>query len=321
MPPHLVQVVAPSRLHFGLLSVGGPGRQFGGAGVMVEPPSTIVEVSRALGFSFNGPQISRVQAIVEAWRGTHKGLELPDCHIAIKQLAPQHAGLGSGTQLGLSIVSALNSFTGQPANDPASLTRAAGRGRRSAVGTYGFLHGGLIVERGRLPEDTLAAMQLQLPLPDSWRFVLARPRGEAGLSGTTESQAFRDLPRPPTSLRAALSSELQRNLIPSAKAGDLDRFGESLYRYGRLAGLYFVKTQGGPYNGIRIAELVDHLRHLGVKGVGQSSWGPTVFALTGSQDAAEWLVQQLGGHHPDSQLDLTICRVNNTGASVQVQPT
>jgi beta-RFAP synthase len=228
-------------------------------------------------------------------------------------------GLGSGTQLGLAIVTALNRFVSQPSQDPAALTRAAGRGRRSAVGTYGFLHGGLIVERGRLPDQPLAELQLHLDLPDQWRFVLARPTAESGLSGYAESQAFQDLPRPPTSLRAALCSELQRNLVPAAKARDIDSFGESLYRYGRLAGLFFVKAQGGPYNGPRIASLVDQLRKMGVAGVGQSSWGPTVFALTDSPKEAERLVDHLRGEYPESGLDLSICRVSNTGARIEIE--
>jgi beta-RFAP synthase len=317
MNPGFVHIVAPSRLHFGLLSVGGTGRQFGGAGVMVETPSTIIDVRQSSGFGVSGPLVSRVQATVESWMDYHRLKQLPDCHITVRQLATQHAGLGSGTQMGLSIVSALNRLTGRRSDDPVALTRAAGRGRRSAVGTYGFLHGGLIVERGRLADEPLAAMQTQIALPEFWRFVLARPLGEIGLSGNVESQAFRDLSNPPTSLRAALSAELQRNLIPAARRGDIESFGESLYRYGRMAGLYFVKTQGGPYNGIRIATLVDELRRRGVAGVGQSSWGPTVFALVSDQEHADRLQEELRREHPENELDLSVCRVSNSGARVE----
>ncbi len=317
MNPGSVHIVAPSRLHFGLLSVGGPGRQFGGTGVMIDPPSTMIEVRLSAGFGISGPLVSRVQATVESWMDYHRLKQLPACHITVRQVAPQHAGLGSGTQMGLSIVFALNRLTGRPIDDPVALTRAAGRGRRSAVGTYGFLHGGLIVEQGRLPAESLAAMQMQTALPESWRFVLARPLGETGLSGNVESQAFRDLPNPPTSLRAALSAELQRNLIPAARRGDIESFGESLYRYGRMAGLYFVKTQGGPYNGIRIAALVDELRRRGVAGVGQSSWGPTVFALVSDQEQADRLQAALRHEHPENELDLSVGRVCNAGAQVE----
>ena len=196
MKPGLVHVAAPSRLHFGLLTRGGPGRRYGGAGVMLSSPVTVVEVRPAAGFDISGTVTSRVLATVQLWMKFHQVCEFPACRIAIRQLPPQHAGLGSGTQLALSVVSALNEFTGLGMGGAVALTRTAGRGRRSAVGTYGFLHGGMIVERGRWRDEPLAPLQTRIALPQAWRFVLVRPMGQTGLSGGLESRAFRDSPPP-----------------------------------------------------------------------------------------------------------------------------
>ncbi len=67
--------------------------------------------------------------------------------------------------------------------------------------------------------------------------------------------------------------------VPGAASGNFVEFGESLYRYGYQAGMLFAKRQGGPYAGRRATELVDWIRGQGIRGVGQSSWGPTIFAL------------------------------------------
>ncbi len=316
MKPGLVHVAAPSRLHFGLLSLGGPGRQYGGVGVMLSSPVTVIELRSAARFGIDGTAALRVRATVQSWMDFHQVNELPACHISIRELAPQHVGLGSGTQLALSVVSALNEFTGLGTGNTVSLSQAAGRGRRSAVGTYGFRRGGVIVERGRLPHEPLAPLQARIALPETWKFVLVRPRGRSGLFGGPESRAFRDLPPPPGTLRVSLSAELQGNLIPAARAGDFRRFGESLYRYGRLAGLCFAPTQGGPYNGKRLAELVDELRGRGVAGVGQSSWGPTLFALVPDQSHANWLCRSLRRDHPGDELALSISNVSNSGAII-----
>ena len=73
---------------------------------------------------------------------------------------------------------------------------------------------------------------------------------------------------------------------PAAEAGDFARFSRSVYRFGYQAGLCFAGRQGGAFASQRIAELVEAARNLGVEGVGQSSWGPTVFALLANEEAA-----------------------------------
>ena len=59
---------------------------------------------------------------------------------------PEHAGLGSGTELPLSVAAGLNAFWGLPARRRRNWAER-GPGSRSAVGTYGFVFGGLIVEQ------------------------------------------------------------------------------------------------------------------------------------------------------------------------------
>ena len=87
MPQHdRVQVTAPSRLHFGLMSYGGPGRQFGGAGVMIDQPSTQLTVRAAHTFSAAGPGGQRASDFAKTWSNNHS-IDL-DCHLEIVQLPP-----------------------------------------------------------------------------------------------------------------------------------------------------------------------------------------------------------------------------------------
>ena len=46
--------------------------------------------------------------------------------------------------------------------DLKELTRLTGRGRRSAVGTYGFVQGGFLVETGKVPGESLAPLALRI---------------------------------------------------------------------------------------------------------------------------------------------------------------
>jgi predicted sugar kinase len=83
-------------------------------------------------------------------------------------------------------------------------------------------------------------------------------------------------------------------MLPALNEGDLTAFGEALYEFNVLAGEAFAAEQGGLYVNPCVAEAVHALRSLGVRGVGQSSWGPTVFALVADVDQAEFILRRMG---------------------------
>ena len=136
---------------------------------------------------------------------------------------------------------------GRPQPAPSELAALAGRGDRSAVGTYGFASGGLIVEAGKLPGEPFAPLAARVELPADWRFVVTWPRGEQGLAGEAERNVFRELPPVEQATTARLRAEVDDELLPAARAGDFERFAASLYRYGRLAGECFAAGQGGVF--------------------------------------------------------------------------
>lgn len=313
-----VCVTAPSRLHFGLLSFGRPGvRQFGGAGVMIERPGLRLKITPNNSFQVVGPLRERVRTIAERYRRFWELSALPGCTVEILDAPPEHVGLGTGTQLTLAVVAGLDRFRSVEPLDIAELAHLAGRAARSAVGTYGFALGGLLIEPGKLDCEPVAPLEHRIELPDAWRFVLVMPARERGLSGDAERAAFGDLPAVSAETTAALVAELAEELIPAATEGQFDRFSESLYRYGHAAGMCFAARQGGPFASPRVAQLIETIRSLGVRGVGQSSWGPTVFAVLPSEAAADDLVARLRPHlgDEDQALVTAVCR---SGARIEV---
>jgi predicted sugar kinase len=199
---------------------------------------------------------------------------------------------------------------------PAELAISVGRGLRSAVGTYGFAEGGLIVERGKLPGERIAPLDVRLALPDHWRFALIHPRDGRGLWGEVEQRAFDHLPAVPGEVTDELTGEVRQRMLAAVASGQFELFSESVYRYGRIAGMCFAEIQGGPYNGPRLTELVEQVRSMGVTGVGQSSWGPTLFAILPDQTAAEDLVASFAKRIPDEDIELSITRASSQGATI-----
>lgn len=312
----VVEVHAPSRLHFGMFSFAQPSvRQFGGVGAMVGQGTLRLRIEPAEHFLADGPLAERVRATAEHFARARGEVLLPACCVHVVAAPEAHVGLGVGTQLALSVTAGLNAFLGGDPLDADALAELSGRGARSAIGTYGFALGGLLVEQGKLADETLSPLECRVDLPAAWRFALIRPGSQRGLSGEDEQRAFRDLPPVPRETTERLWREVRAELLPAARAAEFERFGESLYRFGYLAGSCFAARQGGPFAGSRIETLVAAIRALGVSGVGQTSWGPTVFALLEDQEAAENFQARVATRLPAGQ-SLTIVAPNNQGARV-----
>jgi beta-RFAP synthase len=138
----------------------------------------------------------------------------------------------------------------------------------------------------------LAPLVARLELPREWRFLLIVPRGDSGMAGIDESAAFSRLPAVPLATTDQLLREATMHLLPAAATGDFLDFSKSLYRFGHRAGTCFATVQGGAFASQRTTRLVERLRTIGVEGVGQSSWGPTVFAIVPDSDIAMSLARR-----------------------------
>jgi beta-RFAP synthase len=294
-----LEIVAPARLHFGLLSFGhAPAanrRQYGGIGVMLREPALRLRLQPAEKTTIAGNAPARAaddvdRILARLKRDPRWGANAtrpPGFLLEIWHAPPAHVGLGSGTQLGLAIAAALSLYYHVPPQNLIELVQLAQRGERSAIGSYGFLHGGMLIEPGKTATEPLAPLLAQICLPADWHVLLILPLEQIGLSGETESAAFAVLPPVTPGMTHALTAEILLGIWPAAKTGDFTRFSASVYRYGLLAGECFAAIQGGPFINSQVAALVRAIRARGVTGVGQSSWGPLIFAWFESLASAE----------------------------------
>lgn len=285
---------------------------------MTDQPGLQTRISPADEFETSGPHAARVREFAERFLRHHRLGEL-NCHIEVASAPLQHIGLGTGTQLGLSVVAGLSEFFGLDRQRPADLAKIAGRGSRSSIGTYGFCKGGFIYEEVKAADATVAPLCERVSMPEDWRWLLLRPKSEVGLSGQSEKDAFCELPPVPVAATSKLRAEVSKHMLPAIKSCDFDEFGASLYRYGVMAGACFSARQGGPFASAKITKCVETIRELGVPGVGQSSWGPTIFSLCSSSEAARGLAEQLSNSEHATEFEILISQPNNTGAIVEIK--
>lgn len=315
-----VTISTPSRLHFGLLRFEqSSGPSFGGLGMMIAEPRTTVRMASASDWQSSG--VDGERAVAYARRALDalalpRGVAPPAFHIDVEESILPHHGLGSGTQLALAVAAGVRALCELTEATAGELAAIVGRGRRSAVGCHGFMLGGLLYELGSFPDEALGRLAKRVDVPSDWRIVLVTASQAAGLSGAGEIDAFTQLPPVPAETTTRLEDLASSSILPAADSGDLDTFGEALFDYGRLAGECFASVQGGPYASAEIAACVAAIRELGVRGVGQSSWGPTVFAFVENQARAEALVAQLRATAAWANHAMRITRADNHGAQL-----
>ena len=314
--PPQVQVIAPARLHFGFVDLhGGLGRRFGSLGLAIDRPAVRLRATRSASAVVVGPGAERVAGVVSALRQRY-GIDTT-ARIEIEETIPPHAGLGSGTQITLAAAAALCTLSGRyiPIRE---LAHNLQRGARSGIGSGIFELGGFVVDGGRGDTDAAPPVISRLPFPEEWRVVLLFDRQLSGLHGEREAAAFRELPRFPEHRAERMARLVLMKLLPALAEAQLADFGSALTDLQQTIGDHFAAAQGGRYASRRVEHALQRLAGWGAAAYGQSSWGPTGFAIFAGQAAAEAAIQRLAQLKDGLGLDaIQIVRGCNLGAQLQ----
>lgn len=289
----MATVRAGARLHVGFQNLSlAHERLYGGVGIAIDEPQVVATAEPAEEIRADD------DLVAEYVRRAADYLDVPGASVQVTERLPRHVGLGSGTQLALTVYAAIARAYDRPV-DVRSAAPTLGRGGRSGVGVAGFERGGLVVDGGhptaRFTSDRPERGDWRVPpviahhdLPAEWRFVLAIPDVERGRSGGQEDASMRDVvERATPEVADEITAVLVRRLLPAAATGDFDTFGAAIESIGRLNGAWYADEQGGVYRP-PVGQIVDALsKSDAVAGTGQSSWGPTVYGLTRVDTADE----------------------------------
>jgi len=277
-----LKIRTPSRLHFGLLGWSPQAtRQFGGIGLMVESPGIELFGEPAPAWTVEGPLATRVQQVIKHLRAQEReaGIVLNPVRICVHSAPVEHVGLGVGTQLSLAVTRVALNLAGVRDPSVELLAHLTGRGSRSGIGLHGFCRGGLIVDGGRNREAGIPPLLCQLPFPEDWSVLIVQPPGTCGLHGPDEVRAFASLPPIAPEVTNWLCRLVLLGILPAALEHDLTAFGAAVSELQALVGACFAPVQGGPYAAPQASAIVAELTGLGFVGIGQSSWGPTLFGF------------------------------------------
>lgn len=282
----MARVDTAGRLHFGFGNLSlAHDRLYGALGVALDKPTLSVEATAADAVHCDD------DAATEYAERACELLGVAGAEVTVESGLPRHAGLGSGTQLALAVLTAVARAYDRA---PAARERAPalGRGGRSGVGVATFEQGGFVLDAGHpaalFTADAPRVGQWDVPdvaarhsVPGHWRFLLVIPDVSAGRSGDDEDASMRQaVTDADPELANRIAGVVIRQVLPAVAAGDATRFGNAVSQVGRLNGAWYADQQGGTYRP-PVGAIVDALSGTpAVYGAGQSSWGPTVYGVT-----------------------------------------
>lgn len=311
-----VRVNAFARLHMGFLDLNGQeGRRFGSLGLGLNAPDTLIELAVGRDVFGDAPEESYVvkskQAIL-----THANIE-QDVSIHVHRAIPRHFGLGSGTQMALAIGEGISQLfdLDLTLNEIASITN---RGNRSGIGIGTFASGGLVLDGGRGAETKTPPIISHQQFPTEWAIVLIFDHHHIGVHGDEEVKAFATLKDADKQKTQEVNHQILMRALPAIQECDLKTFGEAVTFLQAYTGDYFAPVQGGRYASKLVTQALNYLSEQGVSCTGQSSWGPTGFAIFESNKMAEQYVGKLKSTFHNPKLSWLICKASNVGASVNV---
>lgn len=318
-----IEIRASGRLHMGFFDLhGGLVRKFGSIGVSLAEPVLVINAHHSQQLNVTGDSsvpatvIAKASAIAQHLLTKLNAAHAVDLHIS--EYIPEHAGLGSGTQMALAVGKAIQHCCGQDINTR-KIAELSERGRRSGIGIAAFDHGGLLIDGGRSMATGCAAVPPLLArydFPSEWTILLILDAAQPGIHGEQEKLGFNQLPVFSEDIAALLCRHVLMQAMPAVIERDLAAFGQAIQVLQQHIGDYFAPVQGGRYASERVGEVLQYLQQTGVACYGQSSWGPTGFAVFENETTAARHLQQLQAVFTDPTLSWKLCKANNQGAKI-----
>jgi predicted sugar kinase len=198
------------------------------------------------------------------------------------------------------------------------LARLVSRGARSGIGVFGFESGGFLMTFGGLPATGEPPPLLRREFPNSWRVVFFIAPGERGLHGEAEHEAFEQLGKddPKSSIIAELEERMAA-MFSAVGVANFSHFSDAVYEFNAQVGSMFAGVQGCSYAHPLTTEIIGFLRRQGVRGVGQTSWGPAGFAIMKDEESGRELVMTLRERFNLDESAVFLTSAANHGARVE----
>tara|TARA_Y100000389_G_scaffold105276_1_gene102169 strand:+ start:3304 stop:4245 length:942 start_codon:yes stop_codon:yes gene_type:complete len=267
-----VKIETNSRLHLGFMNINSSSPySYGGLGVSIDNYPTVINISKSNKFESNLPK----QYTNKILNYINKAGLKKTVKINCTNKPNSHIGLGSGTQLILSLEEGLSKFYNLDGK-----IDIFNRNFRSGVGFNAYKFGGFIIDS---PKKELSTSELifKSKFPKNWKVIVLFDNTKRGLHGASENKFFTKSNT--NSIRKYLSDITLNELIPSIIYKDFDIFAKSLTEFQKCNASLYSSIQKSIYLSNDIAKIIKKVSSSFKVGCGQSSWGPTSYMFIDSK--------------------------------------
>jgi len=272
------EVETGSRLHGGFYYAAGDWNvRWGSLGFYIDKPKFRAAVELSDEEKYRGPP-----ELLEYVRRAARAAGASGFNVEVLESPPLHSGFGTGTQVLLSIYMAIKLLKGEQPEPAEEATLKLGRARHSGVGTLLFKYGGFVMDAGLPGRPTPL---LTLKVPSQWRFVIALPGMERGLSEEEEENIMDRKQWGNSESNIGFMAEGALRLAAGIARGDIDDALEGLRLVQRGTGILFSSVQGGEFRG-KLGELAAEAWRSRVI-LAQSSWGPAMYTIVENEYEAQ----------------------------------
>lgn len=315
-----ITISTPSRIHLGLLNLSDRGSTVdGGLGLMVDTPCTTVRVRYNVRTRTDlAPEFA--SEVAHCLDSLH--LNPFNGEIELLSSPSSHIGLGSRTQIRLALASALSILSNQT-HSMSELPSIVGRGGTSGIGSWGFWHGGFIVDAGHhrraksiLPSAAVESPALAPLIHHSdfpWAVVLVQCAGLEPISGECERQLFKELTPLPYDEVVRSYFLVYGEIVPALLRKELDTFGAAIVELRRIG----FKSRELKIRHPQVTVVLDFMESIGLHGATMTSWGPVCVAFADDSSAAGHAVDQLIRHEGVARA--WTAAPDNVGATVALE--
>lgn len=278
------------RIHFGLADMGAASRRmYGGSGISINAFYVRAEAKESDSFDLctSGYISSRTREnIVKAVENAKSRGLATTCKLSVHSDIPQHVGLGSSTQVILTVLESLSGLF-HWALSAYEMIELSGRGRTSLVGAATHFFGGLCVDAGQSYHEGVTYEPSHNPghrrpalyvgcwdFPANWKVSLFGIELSPSLDTNIEQSFMAQ--NAPTSKTVGLKtiSALYHGILPALIETDYSAFFESL----KILNTIGFEKKVLEIQPKVIARILKELWENNVA-AGVSSFGPTIFVI------------------------------------------
>ena len=275
----ILSLTSPARIHLGFLDLEKKShRKYGSIGLTISNFFLKLQIESSDRFEIlclDELTKSRILKIIKILKKNHN---LSNFKISVLNQIPAHSGLGSGTQLALSVGYLIAKFDKLKLsiNQIACLLK---RGKRSGIGIESFKNGGFNVDVGKSKRSKNPPLNiLNIKWPKDWKILMIFDKSVKGIHGNREIQEFKDLNKVDNYKTNANCKALLMNVIPGLIEKNFREFSNGIRIIQDMMSQTFY-GKSTKYASQKVERIFTSLKKKGIKCFGQSSWGPTGFVF------------------------------------------